>query len=82
MPEYQEYSDIFNNKNITNFKIVELYSCLEDYLKDYQYSIIKKDITNFNLFVEILNNFNELFYIYKDNVDVNLLLLSNFKRKK
>ena len=73
MPEYQEHSDIFNNEAITNFKIDELYKCLQIYLKDNEYSIAKRDITNYNLFIEILNDFNELFYIYQDNVDVKLL---------
>ena len=80
-PEYKEYSDIFNDENINNFNIDDLYKCLHIHLKDNEYSISKRDITNYNLFVEVLNNFNELFYIYKDNVDVELKLISNFKRK-
>ena len=80
-PEYKEYSDIFNDENINKFNIDDLYKCLHIHLKDNEYSISKRDITNYNLFVEVLNNFNELFYMYKDNVDVELKLISNFKRK-
>ena len=72
-PEYKEHSDIFSEENINNFKIADLYQLLKTYLKDHNFSITKRDITNFNLLVEILNEFRELYYIYENNIDVKLL---------
>ena len=70
-PEYKEYPDIFNNKNIDSFKINNFLGFLETHLKDHSFSIIKGDITNYNLFIEILNSFPELRHKYAKNIDVN-----------
>ena len=72
-PEYKEHSDIFSEENINNFKIADLYQLLKTYLKDHNFSITKREITNFNLLVKILNEFTELYYIYENNIDVKLL---------
>jgi len=71
-PEYKEHSDIFNKRNIDNYKIDDFYNFLKNHLKDYTFSIAKRDITNYNLFVEILNSFEELKYRYNNNVDINI----------
>ena len=68
--EYKEYSEIFDMENVNFFTIHDLYEFLQIYLKDNKYSITKRDITNYNLFIEILNQFNELYYMYEENVDV------------
>ena len=72
-PQYKEHSDIFSKENIDNFKIGDLYQFLKTYLKEHNFSITKRDITNFNLLVEILNEFSELYYIYENNIDVKFL---------
>ena len=70
--EYKEHEDIFNEKNIDNFDINILFKFLENYLNNnsYKFSIIKRDITYYNLFIEILENFQELKFIYEKNIDL------------
>ncbi len=70
-PEYKEHPDIFNNKNIDNFNIDNFLRFLEAHLKAHSFSIIKRDITNYNMFIEILNSFPELRHYYAKNIDVN-----------
>ena len=73
--EYKSYIEIFNDNNINDFKIEDLYSFLKENLNycDATFSIIKKDITNFNFFVEVITEFNELKnYIYNDDLDVKI----------
>ena len=49
--EYQEFSDIFNPTNITEFTLNDFLLFLESHLKsNYSFSIIKRDIKNYNLF--------------------------------
>ena len=71
-PEYQEHLNIFNESNIDEFIISDLYEFLITYLKDGNFSIIKRDITNYNLFIEILTEFKELKYKYRYNVDMEM----------
>jgi len=71
-PEYQEHLNIFNESNIDEFIISDLYEFLTTYLKDGNFSIIKRDITNYNLFIEILTEFKELKYKYRYNVDMEM----------
>ena len=71
--EYQEYSDIFNEKNIEQFKIDDVFSILEENLNfnDSNFSIIKKDFPNFNFLVTIITEFNELKdIIYIKDLDI------------
>ena len=70
--EYQEHPDIFNEKNEEEFKIEDLYQFIKDCLKNHSFSITKRDITNYNLFIEVLREFNELNFIYENNVDLDL----------
>ena len=56
--EYQEFSDIFNSTNITEFTLNDFLLFLKSHLKsDYSFSIVKNDITNYNLLIEINNKF-------------------------
>ena len=69
--EYQEFNDIFNLKNITEFTINDFLLFLETHLKsDFSFSIIKSDITNYNLLIEVINNFKEFAEYYNKNLDV------------
>ena len=68
--EYKEFNDIYNTKNINDFTIDELYTFLNENLKDYSFSLSKKDITNYNLFIEIIKNYPQLYSYYKDDIDV------------
>jgi len=69
--EYKQHTDIFNKENIDNFKINNFFGFLEAHLKDHSFSIIKRDITNYNMFIEIINSFPELRNYYAKNIDVN-----------
>jgi hypothetical protein len=56
--EYQEFSDIFNSTNVNEFTLNDFLLFLKSHLKsDYSFSIVKKDITNYNLLIEVINNF-------------------------
>lgn len=69
--EYQEFSDIFNSTNVTEFTLNDFLLFLKSHLKsDYSFSIVKKDITNYNLLIEVVNNFREFAAYYNKNLDV------------
>ena len=71
--EYIENEIIFNQKNIDQFTINNLYQFIGDFLnsdKKYRYSIVKRDITNYNLYGEIIETFNELKCVYEKDVDL------------
>ena len=70
--EYKNKKEIFNEANIKNFTIAKFYSFLRKYLnsENYKFSIIKRDITNYNLYAAIIEKFHELKDIYKDDCDI------------
>ena len=69
--EYQEFSDIFNSTNVNEFTLNDFLLFLKSHLKsDYSFSIVKKDITNYNLLIEVINNFKEFASYYNKNLDV------------
>ena len=70
--EYENRSEIFNENTINNFTIDIFYSFLRLYLnsKENRYSIIKRDITKYNLYAAILEEFHEFKGIYKDSCDI------------
>ena len=70
--EYKEHSDIFDAKNINNFKLEDLYNFLKIHLAGKNFSISKRDIINYNLYIKILNSFDKLKDRYMPNVDVEL----------
>ena len=70
--EYKNYSTVFNKNNIDDFKINDFYTFLEENLSGYSFSIIKNDVTNFNLLVEIISNFKQLKEIYNDDLDIKI----------
>ena len=55
--EYGKYDKIFNDKNINEFYLEEVYSILKETLNynNALFSIIKKDVTNYNFLVEFIN---------------------------
>ena len=69
--EYKQYSDIFNKNSIDNFDINNFYQFLGKYLKG-EFSIAKRDITNYNAYVEVLTSFNELKKWFQKNVDLKI----------
>ena len=73
--EYKNYPEIFNDNNINNFTINDIFSILDNNLKSegISYSIAKNDITNYNLFIEVITEFLELKdVIYNKNLDVKI----------
>jgi hypothetical protein len=44
--------------------------------------LTKRDITNYNLFVEVITTFTELMIIYENNVDVKLKVNDDNKDNK
>ena len=69
--EYQEFSDIFNSINVNEFTLNDFLLFLKSHLKsDYSFSIVKKDITNYNQLIEVINNFKEFTVYYNKNLDV------------
>ena len=72
-PEYRKYENIFNNKNIDEFSLEEVYSILKDTLKynNASFSTIKKDITNFNLLIVVITEYKELKnFVYNQDLDI------------
>ena len=72
-PEYRKYENIFNNKNIDEFSLEEVYSILKDTLKynNASFSTIKKDITNFNLLIVVITEYKELKnFVYNQELDI------------
>ena len=80
--EYKTHKDIFNDNNVDGFKIDDLFAFLKEHLKDYTFSLTKRDITNYNLFVEVITTFTELMIIYENNVDVKLKVNDDNKDNK
>ena len=70
--EYSKYDKIFNNKNINNFKVEDFYKFLNDNIAKYSFSITKRDVTSYNLLIQVINKFHELKYIYNNNLDVQI----------
>ena len=71
--EYIENKIIFNQENIDLFTIDKLYEfirCFLNSVENSKYSIVKRDITNYNLYAEIIETFNELKYAYEKDVDL------------
>ena len=72
-PEYRKYENIFNNKNIDEFSLEEIYSILKDTLNynNTSFSTIKKDITNFNLLIVVITEYKELKnFVYNQELDI------------
>ena len=71
--EYKSYSKIFNAENIDKFTIEDVFTFLNENLNysNTMFSIIKKDITNFNFLVEVITSFNELKnFVYNQDLDI------------
>ena len=71
--EYKKYANIFREENINEFSLEDVYTIIEETLNfnNTSFSITKKDITNFNLLVEVITNFEELkCFVYNKDLDV------------
>ena len=71
--EYGKYDKIFNDKNIDEFSLEDVYSILKETLNynNASFSIIKKDITNFNLLIVVITEYNELKnFVYNQDLDI------------
>ena len=71
--EYRKYDNIFNDKNIDEFSLEDVYSILKETLNynNALFSIIKKDITNFNLLIAVITEYNELKnFVYNQDLDI------------
>ena len=72
-PEYRKYENIFNNKNIDEFSLEEVYSILKDTLNynNTSFSTIKKDVSNFNLLIVVITEYKELKnFVYNQELDI------------
>jgi len=72
-PDYRKYENIFNNKNIDEFSLEEIYSILKDTLNynNTSFSTIKKDISNFNLLIVVITEYKELKnFVYNQELDI------------
>ena len=72
-PEYRKYENIFNNKNIDELSLEEVYSILKDTLNynNASFSTIKKDISNFNLLIVVITEYKELKnFVYNQELDI------------
>ena len=72
--EYKQNKEIFNKENINNFSISQFYHLISTNLKkeNCQLCITKRDITNYNLFVEIIQDFQEFKDDYQKDLDVKI----------
>ena len=71
--EYKKYANIFSEENINEFSLEDVYAIIEETLNfnNTSFSITKKDITNFNLLVEVITDFEELkCFVYNKDLDV------------
>ena len=72
--EYKQNKAIFSEKNINNFSITQFYIFISMSLtkENDQLCRTKRDITNYNLFVEIIQDFQEFKDDYQKDVDVKI----------
>ena len=72
--EYKQNKEIFSEKNINNFSITQFYTFISMSLtkENDQLCRTKRDITNYNLFVEIIQDFQEFKDDYQKDVDVKI----------
>ena len=72
--EYKQNKAIFSEKNINNFSITQFYKFISMSLtkENDQLCRTKRDITNYNLFVEIIQDFQEFKDDYQKDVDVKI----------
>ena len=71
--EYGKYGNIFNDKNIDEFYLEEVFAILKETLNynNALFSIIKKDVTNYNFLVEVITEFIELKnFGYNQDLDI------------
>ena len=71
--EYGKYDKIFNDKNIKEFYLEEMYYILKETLNynNAFFSIITKDVTNYNFLVEVITEFKELKnFVYNQDLDI------------
>ena len=73
--EYKQYSSIFNENNINNFKIEDLFNFLKENLNysNASYSMIKKDVTNYNFLIMVITEY-PIFkdYVYNNDLDIKI----------
>ena len=72
--EYKQNKEIFSEKNINNFSITQFYTFISMSLtkENDQLCRTKRDITNYNLFVEIIQDFQEFKDDYQKDVDIKI----------
>ena len=72
--DYLQYKDIFTKNNIDTFIFNDLISFLKKQfiIEDVSYSFIKSDIMDFNLYIEIITDFNEFKEVFQENVDLEI----------
>ena len=70
--EYKEHQNIFNKKNEEEFVIDDLFKFIKDCLNNNSFLLAKRDIINYNFYVEVIMEFNELNFLYEKDVDLDL----------
>ena len=70
--QYKDYGSVFNIENINKFTINDYFNFLKDNLRNYSFSITKRDVTNFNFLIEVIRNYKQFSYVYNDNLDIKI----------
>ena len=70
--QYKDYGSVFNIENINKFTINDYFNFLKDNLRNYSFSITKRDVTNFNFLIEVIRNYKQFRYVYNDNLDIKI----------
>jgi len=70
--QYKDYGSVFNIENVNKFTINDYFNFLKDNLRNYSFSITKRDVTNFNFLIEVIRNYKQFSYVYNDNLDIKI----------
>jgi hypothetical protein len=70
--QYQDYDKVFSIENIKKFTIRDYFVFLKENLGNYSFSITKRDVTNFNFLIEVINKYRQFSYVYNDDLDIKI----------
>ena len=70
--QYKEYDSVFNLENIKKFRLNDYFNFLKENLRNYSFSITKRDVTNFNFLIEVITNYKRFKYVYNNDLDIKI----------
>ena len=70
--EYMDYDSVFNNENISCFSMTDFFYFLKEHLANNSFSIIKRDVTNFNFLIEVISNYKQFKEVYNKDLDIKI----------